>query len=247
MPDNLTLFYLMAALVCLLIGLSKGGLGGLMGAMATPLMALVMPADQVIGLLLPVLMIADLFAVASHWRKWEWRHVWLLLPGSLLGVVVGTVFIQNAPTQLLRTIIGVITLLFVVYKLFEGRLKLAGKYRARDWHGLLAGTVAGFASSVAHTGGPPVSIYMLLQNLAPRPFVATTALYFTLLNWMKVPFYAYAGLFDLNRLASILWLLPVLPLGVLAGRWLTVRINKLVFERIITLLLALTALMLIFN
>lgn len=247
MPDNLTTFYLMTALVCLLIGLSKGGLGGLMGAMATPLMALVMPANEVIGLLLPVLMIADLFAVASHWRKWDWRHIKLLLPGSLVGVVVGTLFIQNAPTQTLRVIIGVITLLFTIYKLFEARLKRSGAYRSRDWHGLLAGTVAGFASSVAHTGGPPVSIYMLLQNLTPRVFVATTALFFALVNWMKVPFYAYAGLFDLSQLTSILWLLPLLPVGVLAGRWLTVRINKIVFERVVTILLAITALMLIFG
>ncbi len=247
MPDNLTTFYLMAALVMALIGLSKGGLGGLLGATATPLMALVMPADQVIGLLLPLLMIADIFAVASHWRKWDWRLVVLLLPGALVGVVVGTVFIENAPTHTLRVIIGVITLLFTIYKLLEARLKLAGRYQGRDWHGLLAGTVAGFASSVAHTGGPPVSIYLLLQNLSPRVFVATTALFFAILNWMKVPFYAYAGLFHFNQLASILWLLPVLPLGVLAGRWLAVRINKVVFDRMITVLLAITALLLIFE
>jgi uncharacterized protein len=247
MPENLTTFYLMTALVAIMIGLSKGGLGGLMGAMATPLMALVMPADQVIGLLLPVLMIADLFAVASHWRKWDWRHIKLLLPGALIGVVIGTLFIRNAPTQALRVLIGVITLLFTIYKLFEGRLKQAGRYRSRDWHGLLGGTVAGFSSSVAHTGGPPVSIYMLLQDMSPRVFVATTALFFALLNWMKVPFYAYSGLFDFSQLISILWLLPLLPLGVLAGRWLAVRINKVVFERVITFLLAITALMLIFG
>ena len=247
MPDNLTTFYLMVALVALMIGLSKGGLGGLLGAMATPLMALVMPADQVIGLLLPVLMIADLFAVASHWRKWDWRLVRLLLPGALVGVVVGTLFIQNAPTQTLKVIIGVITLLFSIYKLLEARLKLAGEYLSRDWHGLLAGTLAGFASSVAHTGGPPISIYLILQDLTPRVFVATTALFFTLLNWMKVPFYAYAGLFDFSQLIRILWLLPLLPIGVLAGRWLAVRINKVAFDRMITILLAITALMLIFG
>jgi hypothetical protein len=247
MPDNLTIFYLMAALVMLLIGLSKGGLGGLMGAMATPLMALVMPADQVIGLLLPLLMLADIFAVASHWRKWRWRLVLLLLPGALIGVVIGTVFIENAPTHSLRVIIGVITLLFTIYKLLEARLKLSGRYQGRDWHGLLAGTVAGFASSVAHTGGPPVSIYLLLQDLTPRVFVATTALFFALLNWMKVPFYAAAGLFHFDQLARIVWLLPLLPLGVLAGRWLAVRINKAAFDRMITVLLALTALLLIFE
>jgi uncharacterized membrane protein YfcA len=66
MPENLTLFYIMAGFVAFLIGLSKGGLGGMPGALATPLMMLVMPAKQVIGLLLPILMFADVFAVAAY-------------------------------------------------------------------------------------------------------------------------------------------------------------------------------------
>jgi uncharacterized protein len=76
----------MAALVALIIGFSKGGLGGTLGALPTPLMALVMPADQVIGLILPVLMVTDVFAVASLWKRWDWQLIILLLPLLPLGV-----------------------------------------------------------------------------------------------------------------------------------------------------------------
>jgi uncharacterized membrane protein YfcA len=75
----------MAALVALMIGFSKGGLGGTLGALATPLMALVMPANQVIGLILPVLRVTDVLAVASLWKRWDWQLMILLLPLLPLG------------------------------------------------------------------------------------------------------------------------------------------------------------------
>ena len=67
MTISLIFFLLMLALVMFMIGLAKGGLGGNLAALATPMMALVMPVNQVIGLILPILMVADIFAVALHW------------------------------------------------------------------------------------------------------------------------------------------------------------------------------------
>jgi uncharacterized membrane protein YfcA len=237
----------MVAVVAFMVGLAKGGLGGTLGALATPMMALVMPADQVIGLVLPILMLADVFAVALHWGRWNTKMIWLLLPGSVAGVTIGTLFITNAPTRALQTGLGVIILLFAVYKLFERRILGSLVYEGRDWHGLVAGTVTGFSSALAHTGGPPVSIYLLMQDVTPRIFIATSALFFLILNWIKVPYYIYAQLFDLQRLWEILWLMPMVPLGVWAGRWFGDRFNKQTFEWVIVSLLVITALMLIFS
>ncbi|HEC22993.1 MAG TPA: sulfite exporter TauE/SafE family protein [Chloroflexi bacterium] len=245
MTVNLTIFFAMTAVVAFLIGLSKGGLGGSLGALATPMMALVMPADQVIGLVLPVLMFADIFAVALHWRRWDRRLVLLLIPGSVLGVTIGTLFITNAPTGTLRTALGIIVLIFTVYKVFEKRILGSLKYEGKDWHGLLAGTVTGFSSALAHTGGPPVSIYLLMQDVTPRVFVATSAIFFFLLNWIKVPYYFYARLFDFNRLWQIAWLMPLVPAGVWIGKWMSERVDKETFERIIIVLLAIGGLLLI--
>ncbi|MBK5107995.1 MAG: TSUP family transporter [Anaerolineales bacterium] len=78
---------------------------------------------------------------------------------------------------------------------------------------IIAGTITGFSSALAHTGGPPVSIYLLLQDVTPRVFIATSAIFFFLLNWIKVPYYWCAGLFDFQQLWQIAWLLPLVPLG----------------------------------
>ena len=247
MPQDQVIFYIVTALVAFIIGLSKGGLGGMLGALITPIMAFIVPVDQAIGLILPILMYADLFAVTFHWGHWNTRLVLLLLPGAITGVIVGTLFITNVPTDVLRTGLGIIVLLFAVYKFFEGRIVKSIQYQSRGWHGLLAGTITGFSSTLAHTGGPPVSIYLLMQDLTPQVFVATSALFFLILNWLKVPFYMYAQLFDIPRLLGITWIIvPIVPLGVWAGKWAALRIEKKTFENVILILLILSSLMLIF-
>ncbi|NIM92809.1 MAG: TSUP family transporter [Anaerolineales bacterium] len=245
MAENPVILFIMIAVVAFMIGVAKGGLGSGLGALATPLMALVMSPDQAIGLLLPVLMLADIFAVILHWKRWNSRMVLLLIPGSVVGVMVGTMFITNVPVERLRTAIGIITLIFALYRLLEPRIRKSLKYVPYDWHGILAGVIAGFSSSLAHTGGPPVSIYLLLQNVQARVFVATAALYYFILNWIKVPYYAYAGLLDLEIILSVIWVIPIVSLGVWIGKWGVNKVNKETFDRVIVVLLIISAVRLI--
>jgi uncharacterized membrane protein YfcA len=228
-----------------LIGLSKGGLGGALAGLATPLMALGLPVDKVIGLLLPILMIADLFALAAHWDRWDRKPVLLLLPGAVIGVAIGTFFLASISAETLRRLIGVIILIFVLYKIAEPRWQRSLEYQARHWHGVVAGGAAAVASTLAHTGPPPVAIYLLMQQLAPQTFVATMVLFFALLNWFKVPSYFFAGLFDLDLLGRVVWLLPLLPLSVWFGKYFVVRLNKQVFDRLIIGLLGISAIFLL--
>lgn len=245
LPNNLFIFYVMTAIVALLIGLAKGGLGGTLAVLAVPLMTLVMPPEEVLGLVLPILMFADIFAVALHWGNWSMKLVLLLIPGSIVGVTLGTWVITSAPTRMLQIGIGIIVLIFAVYKLFEKRIIGSPNYHRRNWHGLLAGTITGFSSSLAHTGAPPVSIYLLLQDLTPEVFVATSAIFFFILNWIKVPYYLFAGLFNWHRLWQVALLAPLLPIGVWMGKRLANRVNKETFEKIIIALLVLGAILLI--
>ena len=247
MFEHPPIFYIITGIAAFIIGLAKGGLAGTLGTLATQLMALVIHPDQVVGLVLPMLMFTDVFAVAAHWRKWDRHLVLALLPGAVVGVTIGTYFITNAPTETLRKVLGAIVLLIAIYKLLENWAVKAAKYEGKTWHGVLAGTVAGFTSSLAHAGGPPIAIFLLLQDITPQVFVATSALFFALLNWVKVPYYAYSGLFNFSMLWDVVWLLPILPLGVWVGKWVSTRIDKVLFEKVITVLLAVTALLLIFG
>ncbi|MBN1147062.1 MAG: sulfite exporter TauE/SafE family protein [Anaerolineales bacterium] len=239
------IFIAALALAAFLTGLSKGGLGGTMGVLITPMTSLVMPMEQAIGLLLPILMLGDVFALAAHWNRWDRQRIWVLLAGALLGVTLGTFILANLPSLLLRRGLGVLVMIFVTYRLLERRILGVLHYQARRWHAVLAGSVAGFTSTLAHAGGPPITIYLLMQDLQPSVFVATSVLFFATVNWIKVPYYFYAGLFDFETLLKLAWLAPLVPLGVWLGKRLVERVDKAWFERIIIALLLITGTLLL--
>jgi uncharacterized membrane protein YfcA len=108
------------------------------------MMALVMPAREVIGLVLPLLMFTDIFAVALHWKRWDRRLVLLLIHGAVVGVTIGICSSQTLLRRDLRTILGIIVIAFTAYKLLENHILAAIKYEGRNWHGLLAGSVKVF-------------------------------------------------------------------------------------------------------
>jgi len=247
MVNNTTIFLIMLVAVTFLVSLSKGGLGGMAGTLSTPLMSLVMPVNQTLGLLLPIMLLADMFSIAFHWKRWNGRLVWLLLPGAVVGVTIGTYFVTTVSAQVLKIGLAIISLLFVAYKLFEKRIIGSSKYEERKWHGWLAGSTAGFTSAMAHSGVPPISIYLMLQNVTPRVFVATAVLFYAILNWVKVPYYYFTGMFDFQQLWHIAWVFPIVPFGVWFGRWLVTKVSKSIFDNIILVLLVVAALLLIFG
>jgi uncharacterized protein len=236
---------LAVALACFLTGLSKAGLGGTLGFLITPMLALVMPLNKAVGLMLPILILGDMFTLAVYWRRWEVRFLWILLFGAIIGVTLATLVLTNFPLAALRKGLGLLVLIFVAYRLLERRVLKVLTYQPRRWHGVLAGSLAGFTSTLAHAGGPPISIYLLLQNLSPATFIATSVLFFAVLNWIKVPYYYAAGLFDFRLLTQIIWLIPLLPLGVWTGRRLLKRMKKDVFEKVILVLLLVSGFLLL--
>jgi uncharacterized protein len=231
-------------LACFLTGLSKAGLGGGIGFLMTPLLTLVMPVNKAVGILLPILILADIFTLSVYWKKWEARRIWILLAGGIAGVTLATYVLVNVSPEMLKKGLGLLVLVFVIYRLLEKRILASLTYQVRPWHGLLAGSVAGFASTLAHAGGPPITIYLLLQGLEPTVFIATSALFFAVLNWIKVPYYYFSGLFDFYLQTQLLWLLPLVPLGVWVGRQLVIRVDKVLFDRIIITLLIVSVVLL---
>jgi uncharacterized membrane protein YfcA len=239
-------FYIVVGLAALFVGFSKGGLGGMLGSVPTPLVALVVPVDLAIGLVLPMFMIGDLFAVSFHWRHWNGRLVMYLIPGAALGVVLGTAVITRLDTEALRTGLGIVIWLFILYKVFEKRIVGSLKYEGQNWHGLIAGTLTGFFSMV-NTGAPPMGIFLLMQRVVPQVFIATAALFFFILNWIKVPSYFYAGLFDFQLILRASWAILLIPVGAWIGRRVVDRLSRETFERVILFFLAITGSILIFS
>jgi uncharacterized membrane protein YfcA len=225
-------------LVALLIGLSKGGFGGSVPVSLTaPILILVMSPQQAVGIILPLLLFADAIALYFYWGQWDMRYIRLLVPMSVIGVIIGTVLLATLDGSALKRSIGLLTLVAVLYKVFSERVK-RWQYQPQTWHGQLVGGLSGLASALANAGSPPYTAYMLLQPpLSPQVFIATTTLFFAVVNWLKVPGFLASGVLDVNLLAQIMWVMPIIPFGVWAGRRLIRAMNPKWFENMMVGLL----------
>jgi uncharacterized membrane protein YfcA len=223
-------FYLLAAPAVLLMGLSKSGFLGGFGALAVPLMALVVPVPQAAAIMLPLLAVMDAAGLQQLWRQRDRALLRLLLPAGLLGTVVGTVLFGVLSGKTMLAIVGAMTLLFVAqWVLFPPRAE--GRPPSKPL-GFLLGIASGFTSFVAHAGSPPVNAYVLPMRLPPLTFSATMAVFFAAINLSKWIPYAWLGLIDVRNMSTSLLLMPLAPVGVWLGVWLTRRIAPTWFYRI---------------
>jgi uncharacterized membrane protein YfcA len=218
-----------------LIGLSKGGVGGGLGPLITILVAVATTPSQAIGVLLPLLMIGDVAALWVHRGDWDRPTLLRLLPSAAVGIVVASVFLRQTSDRGIELFLAALSVAFVVYRIVEPRLRRV-RLHAGTPLAVTAGATSGITSTVAHAGGPPVAIYLLAAGAQPVPFVATSAAFFFVVNWLKVPGYIAADLLDLGMVRVAPFALLIWP-GVTAGRWLVERVDGAVFERVILVLL----------
>lgn len=232
--------YLAVAGGAFLIGVMKAGTGGGLGPLVTAVLVLALPADTAIGLQLPLLMIGDAMALGALWGRWNTRLGLILLGGSLAGIALGVAVLTSVTADEIRRFVGIIALVFVATSLIEPRIRRLASYRPGTPAGLAAGAVAGVGSTLAHAGGPPAAIYLLLHRVNPVEFTSTMLLVFGVVNVIKVPAYVAAGMFDPNLFPTFIPAIPVLFVGVLVGRRFVTRIDKRRFDRVIVALLFVT-------
>jgi uncharacterized protein len=241
-------FYAAAVPAVLLVGMSKGGFGGGLGMTAVPLMALVISPIQAAGILLPVLCLMDLLAMWQYRGLWIWPELRILLPASLAGIAAGALSFGYLSEDLIRLIVGVIALVFTLHYLHnKWRSPEAGLPDFPRAVGLLGGGVAGFTSFIAHAGGPPVNMYLLRRSLGRTQFVATTVLFFAVVNYVKLIPYAWLGQFDTGNLTTSLVLAPLAPFGIAIGVWLHRRVSDRLFFGVVYVLLFCVGLKLIYD
>src|SRR6266508_6562183 len=149
--QNAVYVAIVIAILGFIIGFAKGGFSGL-GALLTPILALVLPVASAVGVLLPMLMVGDVFAVSMYWKEWDLDLVKRMLPAGIVGALAGTVLLSSMSPDGLRIILGIFVLVLVAYRCVSDLIQ-AIRYEPRLWHAPAAGLLAGVASGMFNNGG----------------------------------------------------------------------------------------------
>lgn len=180
---------------------------------------------QAAAILLPILIVQDVVGVWAFRRSIDWFVLGWTLAGAIIGILLGYLFAASVSADAVLAMVGVISILFGAYRLWKDRLGSAAASTSPGWVGSLFGIASGFTSQIAHAGQPPWQLWVLPRGLSRDMLVGTTAVYFALVNWIKVPAYLALGQFTAENLATSAVLMPVAIASTFAGVWLVRRIS----------------------
>ncbi|RKN82266.1 sulfite exporter TauE/SafE family protein [Paenibacillus ginsengarvi] len=229
-------------------GFSKTGVPGA-GIFGVALMATVFPAKQSVGMLLPMLITADIVAVSYYRRAVVWKHLIVLIPWVLAGIVIGFFVMDHIGDGQLSVMLGVLILSLLLLHLVRDKLerKLNYPFTQSVYFQAVLGVLAGFTTMVGNAAGAIMTIYLLSKGLQKKEFIGTGAWFFLAVNLIKVPFTVYLGLITADTLVFTTWMAVPILLGTWAGIRLVPRIPQKWFAALILLLTFLGALRLIFT
>jgi len=230
------------------------------GPLALPLLILawpggIEPAKTAVAFMLPLLCVMDIFAVAFFRNHISWKHIVPLLAGSVAGIVVGSILFVSrdsawlsVPDRGIKFCVGTVGLGFVLYQAFSKWI-LNRMITNPSVPGMLKGSVFGFSgglvSTLAHASGPILQMYLLPQRLNKMDFAGTTAMYFFILNILKLVPFSLLGRIETANLLLGLYMLPLIPAGVALGYFLVKVMKPEQYTGMIYAVLLLTSIMLI--
>ena len=235
----------LAALAAFGVGLSKAGLAGI-SLFHVVVFAFLFGARESTGVVLPLLVAGDLFAVVALRQHVRWEYVRRMLPPAALGVIVAALFMNGISERAYKPLIGWIVLSLAILQVI--------RMQRPDWLGAvphsvtavwLIGLVTGASTMLANAAGPVMALYCLAIGLPKFELVGTLAWFFFIINVFKVPFSAALGLIRSDTLLLNAMLIPAVILGVVGGRWILHRLPQRVFDWMMLAFAAIAAIRLI--
>lgn len=238
-------------IAALLIGISRTALSGL-AILAIPLMASLFGGRASTGIILPMLVVADTYAI-YHFRKDAHRRTIAdILPWTLAGLILGAgigVYIDDRHFKMTIGLIVLVCILIILFTSLRGNI-LHLPHRVGEpivFHAMI-GIAAGFSSMIGNAAGPIFWIYLISRNLGKSEFMGTSAWFFFLMNLTKLPLQILVWQnITIRNLAPSILIIPVILAGAYAGTFIIKHINEKPFRYLVLGMALMASLNLIFR
>ena len=236
---------LLALFGALCIGLSKSGLAGT-ATLNVVIMAKIFDAKPSVGIVLPMLIVADFLGFLLNRKGGSWRQIVPMVPAAVIGVLLGWILLDRVDNGSARIVIGVLILALLGFNvlLHHRRAELLALTRHRTFTWGMGG-IAGVSTMLANAAGPVMTVYLLAQRLEKKEHLGVFCRFFLFINLFKLPFSGSLGLVTGKSLMTNLVLLPGVVGGIVLGWLILRRIKQDAFESVLAWLTAFAALWLI--
>lgn len=233
-----------ACIAAMLIGFSKTGFKGI-SLVTVTLMALVFGSKVSTGIVMPLLIVADTFAVIYFRRSVKWKYLFKLMPWMIVGVLLGAWVGKDLPEEVFKQGMAFIIFVTVIMMFWWDRQKEI-KVPDYAWFSTIMGLSAGFTTMIGNLAGAFSNLYFLAIRFPKNEFIGTTAWLFFLINLFKLPFHIFLWeTIHVESLAVNIRLIPAVLVGLLVGVRMIKLIREDVYRKMILILTAVGALVIL--
>ncbi len=244
-PNNL-LDWLALAVAAFGIGITKSGFSGV-SMVHVYLFASVFGAKESTGIVLPMLIAGDVFAMTVYGKKANWGYVRRMMPPTLIGVVAGWLLMFRLPEVYYRPLIGLIILVLTAMQIIRiWKEEWLADVPHAAWFAWNMGILVGLTTMLANAAGPVFGLYLLAIGLPKMEFVGTAAWFFLILNIVKIPFSWSLGLIRVDTLTLNAALIPLIAIGLWVGTIIIKRIPQRQFDSLILIITAAASVRMLF-
>ena len=223
------------------VGMAKTGLGGL-GLLVVPVMASIFGAKASTGILLIILISADIFGVKFYHRHADISKLVQLIPSTVIGILISVFFGEQISEEQFKTAMAVIIItgvLITITQKVESRIAHPNKIISN-----LIGILSGISTMVGNAAGPVMTLYFLAMGFKKNKFIGTAAWFFLSVNLFKVPFHIiFWNTIDFEVFYSGLIMLPLTMIGAFLGYFIV----KFIPERPYKIILILSIVLSVFK
>lgn len=238
--------WLWVAMAALCVGLSKMGLSGVM-TIIIPVMATIFGGKESTGILLPILLVGDVFAVSYYRQHAQWHAIKRLLLWAGIGLVIGAVVGNTVSDRQFKTIIGLSVMVCVGLLIFIETKGDSFAVPEKAWFYALAGILSGFTTMIGNAAGPIMSLYLVAMGYRKNNFLGTYAWFFLIINAVKVPLQVLLWHnITLGNAALAAVMIPAVALGAVLGALIVKKINEKLFRYLVIGMTLLAAVRLLF-
>lgn len=229
-----------------LLGLAKSGVKGI-GIIIVLILAFVFGEKASTGILLPMLICADIFAVVYYNKHAQWHYIKKLLPAMVIGVLVG-VWVGNDISEVVFKRIMAVIIIGSVLIMFYMENRKSSTVPTNKWFSNSAGFLAGFTTMVGNLAGPISDIYFLAMRLPKNEFIGTAAWLFFIINVFKLPFHFFVWkTVSVETLVLNSILIPMVILGFFLGAYIVKLISNVNYRRFVLIVTALGGIIMLFR
>ena len=207
-------------------------------------MAMVFPAKESVGALLPMLITGDVLALIYYRQHAQWGQLVKLVPGVAAGMLIGGMLLARLDNESMRMFLGVFVLLLLA---LEGAARCLNSTKFKRWRtvAFLIGIMAGFGTTVGNAAGPIMGIYLIMMGLDKKQLMGTGAWFFFIVNLSKLPIFIYNDMIGLETLRFFAYMLPFVIVGTFFGRRLLTVLSQKLFDYLVLLFAGVSSVLLL--